>query len=150
MKEPHCPICGYTARDAATHLDHGRCKGKIPKSKAKLPQARSQPEETFAVTWRVLGGPAFEREWPFHPSRDWRVDFAWPTAKFAVEIEGGVTEGPKRGRHLRAGGFIADCEKYTELALAGFRLVRLVPKQVQPTLLERIIQEVRKCSTNKT
>lgn len=109
--------------------------------KSKIPQAKSAPEENFALHWRVLGGPPFEREWAFH---QWRVDFAWPAAKFAVEIEGGVREGDDRGRHLRAKGFIKDCVKYNELALAGFRLVRLVPSQIQPALLERIVMEVQR------
>ena len=28
--KPHCPICGYTKKDALTHMDHHLCKGNIP------------------------------------------------------------------------------------------------------------------------
>lgn len=27
---PRCPECGYTAKDAAIHMDHHLCKGTIP------------------------------------------------------------------------------------------------------------------------
>lgn len=145
MAEPHCPVCGYTAKDAALHLDHGLCKGKIPKSRAKLPQPLSEPEERFAIAWRVLGGPVFEREYRFC-ERMWRFDFAWPAVKIAVEIEGGVHDGARRGRHMRMGGFEKDCEKYNFAALDGkWRIIRLTQNMVQPLLLGKIALEIRRC-----
>ena len=66
----------------------------------------------------------FVREHRFHPVRKWRLDFAWPAEKLAVEVEGGVWIG---GRHNRGAGFMADCEKYNELACSGWRLVRVTP-----------------------
>jgi very-short-patch-repair endonuclease len=109
---------------------------------ANLPKAKSEPEERFALTWKVLGGPRLEREFAFAPPRKWRFDFARPIEKIAIEIEGGVHEGEHRGRHMREEGFAADCEKYNAAALMGWRIVRLTPDMIQPTLLNRIILEL--------
>jgi len=66
--------------------------------------------------------PRPEREFRFHPDRKWQFDFAWPSLKKAVEVEGGVWI---RGRHNRGQGFIDDCEKYNEAALMGWTVLRL-------------------------
>jgi len=113
---------------------------------AKIPAAKSPHEEAFAIAWRVLNGPPFEREFKFSATRGWRLDFAWPAAKIAVEIEGGIHEGASRGRHMRQGGFEADALKYAECALAGYRVIRLTPSMIQPALLQRLILEVRRCA----
>jgi very-short-patch-repair endonuclease len=62
-----------------------------------------------------------EQEFRFHPDRKWRIDFAWPGLKLAVEIEGGIWTG---GRHTRGAGVLGDMEKYNALAVAGWRLLR--------------------------
>jgi very-short-patch-repair endonuclease len=108
----------------------------------KIPKAKSPCEESFALAWKVLGGPEPEREYKFHPSRNWRFDFAWPDREIAVEIEGGVHEGASRGRHMRQEGFARDCEKYAEAALMGWRVLRLTPAMIQPALLQRLILEL--------
>ena len=33
-------------------------------------------------------GLRVEREFPFHPTREWRFDFAIPQAHVAIEVEG--------------------------------------------------------------
>ena len=112
---------------------------------AKIPAAKSEPEERFALAWRVLGGTAFEREYEFAKPRMWRFDFAWPLARVAVEIEGGIHEGASRGRHMRQTGFLEDCAKYNEASFLGWRVFRLPPAQIQPVLLERLASEIRRC-----
>ncbi len=72
-----------------------------------------------------LGEP--EREYTFHTQRRWRFDFAYVNKKIAVEVEGGTWA---KGRHNRGGGFEADCEKYNEAALDGWRVIRVTPKMV--------------------
>lgn len=67
-------------------------------------------------------------EFKFHPTRRWRFDFAWPEKKLAVEIEGGVWTG---GRHTRGKGFSEDCEKYSEAAVLGWRIIRVTGDQVR-------------------
>jgi len=63
-----------------------------------------------------------EREIRFHPTRNWRFDFAWPQRRIAVEIEGGVWSA---GRHTRGAGFIGDCEKLNEAARLGWTVYRM-------------------------
>jgi very-short-patch-repair endonuclease len=89
---------------------------------SKIPKERSPGEEAFALHCRVEKLTP-EREFPFHPERKWRFDFAWPEQKIAVEIEG-------RGRHQSFGGFEADAEKYNAAAKLGYRVFRYTPTMV--------------------
>jgi very-short-patch-repair endonuclease len=74
------------------------------------------------------GLPRPETEHMFHPTRKWRIDYAFPSVLLAVECEGGIW---KQGRHNRAPGFIADMEKYNALALEGWHLLRFTPDEMQ-------------------
>lgn len=62
-----------------------------------------------------------KREYIFHPTRKWRLDFAWPEHMLAVEVEGGIWTG---GGHTRGSGFLRDCEKYNAAALMGWTVLR--------------------------
>ena len=92
--------------------------------KARLQMAGmgSALERQFALLWRVVQGPALEREVKFDPSRRWRLDFVHVETRIAFEVEGGIWTG---GRHSRGGGFCADCEKYNAATMAGWRVMRL-------------------------
>ena len=68
------------------------------------------------------------KEFRFAPPRRWRIDYAWPDYKLAVEIEGAVW---CQGRHTRGSGFVKDIEKYNALTLAGWSLLRFTPAQVR-------------------
>lgn len=78
----------------------------------------------FAAVLRRAGLPLPTPELVFAPPRRWRFDHAWPAQKVALEIEGGAFSG---GRHVRAEGFLADCEKYSEAAALGWRIIRVPP-----------------------
>ena len=56
----------------------------------------SRLESRFELLWRALGGPAFEKEFWFHPVRKWRADFAHLPSRTLIEIEGGIYV---HGRH---------------------------------------------------
>lgn len=59
----------------------------------------------------------------FAKPRRWAVDLMWPAPLMVVcEVEGGVWV---QGRHTRGSGFIGDIEKYNELAIRGYLLVRV-------------------------
>ena len=80
----------------------------------------SKLEEDFLWMLRAEGLPMpDEREFKFHSYRKWRVDFIYTSVMLAVEIEGGEWVN---GRHNRA--LAKDAEKYNELTLAGYRLLR--------------------------
>lgn len=68
----------------------------------------------------------FVKDYKFHPTRKWRIDFYNPETKVAVEIEGGAYTN---GRHTRGSGFIKDSEKYNEITKAGIRLLRYCTKE---------------------
>jgi very-short-patch-repair endonuclease len=97
------------------------------KAGVKIPSQKSGLESYFLSLITVAGfGKDFKREVKFHPERKWRVDFLDEKHKIAIEIEGGVYT---RGRHTRPSGFIADCEKYNQLSICGYRLLRYATKK---------------------
>lgn len=72
---------------------------------------------------------SFIKEFPFlHGKRQWKLDFAMPCCKIAIEVEGGLFTG---GRHGRGAGLVADMAKYNRLAIEGWRLLRYPPSQVK-------------------
>lgn len=68
-----------------------------------------------------------QREHRFLPPRRFRFDYAWPSRKVALEVEGGVWS---QGRHVRGSGFLDDMEKYNLAALNGWRVLRVTPQQL--------------------
>jgi very-short-patch-repair endonuclease len=82
----------------------------------------------FDVQCRAVGLPVPVAEFTFHQVRKWRIDWAWPDQKVALEVEGGVFI---QGRHSRGAGMLKDFEKYNALAAAGWRLIRVTPSQVR-------------------
>ena len=104
---------------------------------------QSSGERLFETYWlKMLGGPTFDAEYRFHPRRRWRFDFAWPSVKIAVEIDGGAYT---RGRHTRGKGFEADCEKMNAAALLGWRVLRFTPQMLERdpfAQLEPLRQEI--------
>lgn len=73
-------------------------------------------------------GEAPAKEYVFHPVRKWRFDYAFPEAKIALEVEGGVYTG---GRHIRPKGFLGDVDKYNAAAVMGWRVLRVVPDRLR-------------------
>jgi len=87
----------------------------------------SELEEKLAFQMKVLKIPEPIRELKFHPTRKWRVDFAWPDYRLVVEVEGGIHSG---GRHVRGTGFEKDVEKYNNLTILGWKLLRAIKKSI--------------------
>lgn len=94
--------------------------------KAKQAAGGSHLEKRFLARLSGAGLPAPEREYRFHPGRNWRADFAWPAQRVLVEIEGGTHTG---GRHVRGYGFEKDAVKYNQAALDGWTLLRFTGRQ---------------------
>lgn len=72
--------------------------------------------------------PAPEFEYKFHPRRRWRADAAIPSLMVLIELEGGTWTN---GRHNRALGYEADCEKYNAAALLGWFVLRFTTAMLQ-------------------
>jgi very-short-patch-repair endonuclease len=81
----------------------------------------SRGEEEFAFHCQVEKLTP-EREYMFHPTRKWRIDFAWPDRMLAVEIESSV--------HRIKGRFAGDIDKYNALQKDGWTLLRYTAKMV--------------------
>jgi very-short-patch-repair endonuclease len=77
------------------------------------------------------------REYRFHPLRKWAFDLCYPEHRLAVEIEGGVYV---LGRHVRPKGYRNDCEKYSEAAVLGWRIIRVTPDMVESGLAVDLIR----------
>ena len=82
----------------------------------------------FKKVLKMEGLPLPVTEYTFHPTRKWRFDYAWPDQMVALEVEGGVWR--KGGGAHQGAGTIRDIEKYNEAVLLGWRLVRVVPKDL--------------------
>lgn len=106
-----------------------------------------QPLSSLQLAEQVVaaGLPKPEVEHCFHPTRKWRLDLAFPEHKLAVEIEGGVFAS---GGHVWPTGFMKDLEKYNELAILGYRLIRVTPRMVKRRgeAVEWIRRALEECS----
>ena len=90
--------------------------------------SKSGLESALLFHVKINGIPEPVTEHRFHPKRRWRFDMAWTDEMLAVEIEGGVWSG---GRHTTGAGFIADCQKYNEATLLGWRIIRVTSAHIE-------------------
>jgi len=99
--------------------------------------SKSRLEQQLAMQLKAAGIP-FEEEYKFHPERRWRFDFAIPSAKIAIEVEGGIWI---YGRHNRGSGFVKDCDKYNSAVLLGWKVLRFAPNHIKSgSALQTILQ----------
>ena len=91
-----------------------------------IPQPLSPGEEEFWNNCRAYGFTPV-REFQFHPTRKWLLDFYFLERDFAVEIEGGTK---RKSRHTQNRGFTEDCRKYNEAAAMGIRVLRFTTAMV--------------------
>lgn len=66
------------------------------------------------------------REYSFHPTRQWRFDYAIPDLRIAIEIDGGIWIN---GRHNRASGYLGDMEKFNVAATLGWVVLKFTPQE---------------------
>jgi len=112
-----------------------RLGGTAPQERerlASLDRARrfaGEPADPFARLCWKYGLPIPAPEFQFHPSRRWRFDYAWPDHKLALEVEGGIWR-KGGGAHSHPLNIERDCEKYSEAALLGWRILRAAPEML--------------------
>jgi hypothetical protein len=82
---------------------------------------------TVPLICQSLGVPMPVAEYRFSPPRRWRFDWAWPEAKVALEVQGGVFTA---GRHTRGAALMKEHEKVNTAAFLGWRLFYCTPRQV--------------------
>jgi very-short-patch-repair endonuclease len=100
---------------------------------------QSTLEATLDLQLRALRITGYEREYRFDSKRLWRFDFAWPSQKLAVEVEGGIWSN---GRHTRGSGFAQDCRKYNSASLTGWVVLRYTEREIKSLDAAQEIEEV--------
>jgi very-short-patch-repair endonuclease len=87
------------------------------RSKSKSTLCESDLESAFLTLCQAHSFPTPTQQHQFHPQRQWRLDFAWPSSKLAVEIQG---YGPGHNSYV---GMSNDYEKHNEAILLGWRFL---------------------------
>lgn len=106
-------------------------------------------ERNLQFQMQAIKLPKPEIQYRFAPPRKWTFDFAWPDRKLYLEVEGGIfIKGG--GRHNRALGFEADCEKYSEAAIRGWRGLRVTTGQVKDGRALNMIERALGASSKPT
>lgn len=101
--------------------------------------AKKQPKyDAFCLILRQHLGVEVVAEHRFHTTRMWRFDYAIPSHRIAIEIDGGVWI---EGRHNRPKGYIADLDKFNNAAALGWRVLKFTPQQQFTMKALRLIKE---------
>lgn len=97
---------------------------------ATLRRALKSSELESLLYWHIRADslPEPEQQYRFDDSRRWRFDFAWPSCKVAVEVNGGEWS---EGRHSRGAGMAGDYEKLNAATIAGWRVLQFTGGQVR-------------------
>lgn len=103
------------------------------------PIIKSIPKQTiiYPDIWRAFDIPQPIPEYQFTIERKWRIDYAWPIYKVAVEIEGGIWM--KKSRHTSPSGYLKDMVKYNMLNEKEWALLRYAPKNINYQQIKRVI-----------
>ena len=96
--------------------------------------SKSQLEAILDVQIALADLPVPEREYRFHPTRRWRLDFAFPERHIAAEVDGGTWMQTTRGRsagHAHPARMKADNEKRNAARAMGWRVFQFTGQQVE-------------------
>lgn len=80
-----------------------------------MPVSDAEKALADALAEEPVPGWDLTTEYRFHPVRKWRFDFAFPSVRLAIEVDG---RGHFRGNH------ITDYEKQNEAVRLGWRVLR--------------------------
>ena len=99
--------------------------GRIKRAKT-TPKSPRNAKDAFTLLLRQRIGVECVKEYRFHPTRKWRFDYAFPSIRVAIEIDGGVWIN---GRHNRPSGFLGDMEKFNAAATLGWVVLKFTPQE---------------------
>jgi hypothetical protein len=91
----------------------------------------------FPAYCKAAGLPVPVAEYRFTMLRRWRFDWAWPTHRIALEVQGGIFI---RGRHSRGAALLKEWEKLNTAAGLGYRILYCQP---QDLLTEQTLNYLR-------
>lgn len=98
----------------------------------------AQIRDVFTVICKTDLGVDCFKEYRFYPERRWRFDYAIPSHRIALEVEGGVWTA---GRHTRPQGFLGDIEKYNTATLLGWRVFRTTPTELLTSATVNLLKQ---------
>lgn len=99
-------------------------RAKRSTRKARVRRKGDDLSVEFRLLCKQSGLPMPVTEHVFHPTRKWRMDFAWLDEKVYLECDGAIWT---MGRHTRGSGWFRDTEKINSAAALGWRLMRASP-----------------------
>lgn len=109
--------------------------GMVAKAEARA--RRTALEDELALQLRAAG-VEYQREVPVWPGRNWRFDFAVPSHRIAIEVQGGIWRA--KGAHNTGGAITRDCEKAAHAAILGWRVMPVTGDQVRKGLALQWVQ----------
>jgi hypothetical protein len=107
-----------------------------PSRPPRPPAPPSGLQRVVLALCHAEGWPAPIHECRFAPPRLWRFDLAWPEARLAVEIQGGIFT---RGRHVRGASLLREWEKLNTAALMGWAVLLVSTDQVTDGTLRNLL-----------
>ena len=102
-----------------------------------MPKVNKYPcKNGYSKIYEQLLGGEWWAEWPFHPTRKWRFDYACPELKIAIEVDGGIFIG---GRHSGGVGQLKDFEKLNSACAMGWLVFHTQPEDMHDFALRKLI-----------
>ncbi len=100
---------------------------------------KTNPDIVIAY-WRAAGIPEPITEYKFAImlGRKWRMDYAWPERKLALEVQGGIFI---QGRHSRGAALLKEWEKLNTAAGIGWRFLYCQPSDL---LKQPLVDQIKK------
>lgn len=95
----------------------------------------------YSKIYEQLLGGEWWAEWPFHPTRKWRFDYACPELKIAIEVDGGIFIG---GRHSGGVGQLKDFEKGNAACAMGWYVFHTTPDDMHDLEFRKLVLEAIK------
>jgi len=121
-------VSRYQGWEGYTGLPTHRVDAATTKAKTRRASTAKSSGVTFGRLCALAGLPEPVPEFAFHPTRKWRMDWAWPLEKVALEIHGGTFV---QGAHSRGAFQRIDFEKWSHAAALGWRIVHVIPEQLE-------------------
>jgi very-short-patch-repair endonuclease len=96
-----------------------------------MPASKAEECLAAALEAEPLPGWDLTREYPFDKVRRWRWDFAFPSQRLAIEVDGRW--------HRTYKGQRTDSEKLNEALRQGWRVLRLPADQLTPAKMREFV-----------
>lgn len=107
-----------------------------------MPKEKKYPcKNGYSKIYEQLLGGEWWAEWPFHPTRKWRFDYACPELKIAIEVDGGIFTG---GRHSGGVGQLKDFEKGNAACAMGWYVFHTTPEDMHDLEFRKLVLEAIK------